>query len=231
MLPRCVLLVLDNQLICWALEKELSAHGVEVHRIETGAAALDRIRRTRCGVVFLDLQQPDGDGLALLEPIRDGSPETKTVVFGCDAPPDVKRTAFARGAWQFVDKPFDLRDVVGLVRSQFGSHAEKRRHDRYLCHLPLRVSLLASESATTADRLDNLSCTTVDVGPGGMRLRSGYPLRAGRRIQARVLRPEDPCAICVPREAEAEVVWHDATGSESVAGLRWLPGSTPGRIS
>jgi CheY-like chemotaxis protein len=182
-------------------------------------------------VAFLELQLPDIDGLTLLEAIRDGSPETKIVVLGCDATPDVKRTAFTRGAWQFIDTPFDLRDVVGLVRTLFGAHAEKRRHERFLCRLPLRVSLLAPPAAATPIELDNLSCTTVDIGPGGMRFRTGYPLRIGQRLQARVLRSEDPCATYVPPEAEAEVVWHEATESAFTAGLRWLSGPTPGRIS
>ena len=229
MVPRSVLLIVDDALIRWALEKELSPYGVEVHGVETGAAALERIHETPYGLAFLDPQLPDADGLALLEPIRERSPDAKVVVLGCDASPEVKRNAFTRGAWQFVDKPFNLRDVMGLVRSRFGEHMPKRRHERYLCRLPLRASLPAPAAGATPAELDNLTCTTVDVGAGGMRLRTGYRLRIGQRLQARVLRPRDPCASYV--QPESELVWLDATESGFTGGLRWLSGPTPGQTS
>jgi len=229
MVPRSVLLVVDDALIRWALEKELALYDVEVHGVGTGADALGRTRGTRYGMAFLDVQLPDADGLTLLEPLREHSPEARIVVFGCDASPEVKQTAFTRGAWQFIDKPFDLRDVVGLVRSRFGAYTEKRRHERYVCRLPLRVSLLAPPGAATPVELENLRCTTVNVGPGGMRLRTDYRLRVGQRLRARVLRPGDPCASYM--QPEAEVAWLDASESGCTAGLRWLTEPTPSRTS
>jgi DNA-binding response OmpR family regulator len=229
MVPRSVLLIVDDALIRWALEKELSPYGVEAHGVETGAAALERIHEIPYGMAFVDPQLPDADGLTLLEPIRERSPDAKIVVLGCDASPEVKQDAFTHGAWQFVDKPFNLRDVMGLVRSRFGAHTPKRKHERYLCRLPLRVSLPAAEAEATPVELDNLTCTTVDVGAGGMRLRTGYRLRVGQRLRARVLRPQDPCASYM--RPQAEVVWLDPTESGFSGGLRWVSGPTPGQTS
>ena len=125
---------------------------------------------------------------------------------------------------------FDLRDVVGLVRSVFGAYTEKRRHRRYLCRVPLRVSLFASSPGSRIE-LDNLTCTAVNVGPGGMRLSTGYRLRIGQRLRARVLRPGEPCAVHVPPGGKAEVVWLGATERGFTGGLRWMSGPTPGRTS
>ena len=228
--PPTILLAIDDALIRWALDKELSARDVVVHRVESGTGALERIRGAFYGLVFLDIHLPDAEGLALLESIHESSPESLIVVLGCDVEPAVKRAAFDRGAWQFVDKPFDLRDVVGLVRSVIGAYTRRREHRRYLCRLPLRVSLLSPEPGAPVE-LDTLSCNTVDVGPGGMRVRTGYQLRVGQRLRAQVLRPSDPCAVHVPPNAEAEVVWLGATGNGFTGGLRWLSGATPDRTS
>ena len=228
--PDSVLLAVDDALIRWALEKELTARGVAVHGVETAAAVLARVRGSAYGLVLMDVQAPETEGLALLEAIRESSPDTLIVVLGCDADTAVKRAAFDRGAWQFVDKPFDLQDVIGLVRSVFGAYSRRRRHQRYLCRLPLRVSLLAPAPGSRVE-LDTLSCKTVNVGPGGMRLLTGFRLHVGQRLRATVLRPGDPCAVHVPPEAEAEVVWLSTTGSRFTGGLRWLSPPSPGRTS
>lgn len=230
MSPKTVLLAVDDALIRWALEKDLSARGVEVHGVESAAATLERVRGNDYGLIFLDVDLPDARGLTLLDSMHESSPRTKIVVLGCDVDPVVKRDAFDRGAWQFVDKPFDLRDVVGLVRSVFGAYSENRSHRRYLCRMPLRVSLLGPSSDSPVE-LENLSCSTVDVGPGGMRLLTNYRLRVGQRLRAGVLRPGEPCAVHVPLRGEAEVVWSGRTESGFTGGMRWLSGPTPDRTS
>lgn len=228
--PETVLLAVDDGLIRWALEKDLSSRGVEVCGVETHFGALAHVQWAGYGLVFLDVDPARKDGLALLESIRDSAPETRVVILGCDVDPAVKRAAFDRGVWQVVEKPFDLRDVVGLVRSVFGGYTRRREHQRFLCRLPLRVSLLGEAPGSQVE-LDTLSCNTVDVGPGGMRLLTGYQLRVGQRLKARVMRPSDPCAAHVPQDAVAEVIWLGTTGSGFTGGLRWVSTSTPDRIS
>ena len=228
--PESVLLAVDDGLIRWALEKDLSARGVEVCGVETDTASLARVRWSDYGLVFLDLDPAGKDGLRLLESIHKSSPGAKVVILGCDVDPAVKRAAFERGVWQVVEKPFDLRDVVGLVRSIFGSYSPRRDHRRYLCRLPLRVSVLAGEHDSRVE-LETLSCNTVNVGPGGMRLLTDYPLKVGQRLTACVMRPSDPCAAHVPRDAVGEVVWLGTTGNGFTGGLRWVSASTPDRIS
>ena len=93
----------------------------------------------------------------------------------------------------------------------------------------LDIKLPAAGAEATPVELDNLTCTTVDVGAGGMRLRTGYRLRVGQRLQARVLRPRDPCASYM--RPKAEVVWLDPKESGFSGGLRWLSGATPGQTS
>jgi len=228
--PATVLLAVDDALIRWALEKDLSARGVEVCEVKTDPDALTRVCWADYGLVFLDLDPARKDGLSRIESIHESSPETKVVILGCDVDPAVKRAAFDRGVWQVVEKPFDLRDVVGLVRSVFGAYTQKRMHRRYLCRLPLRVSVLAGAPGSQVE-LETLSCNTVDVGPGGMRVLTGYPLQVGQLLKASVMRPGDPCAAHVPRDAVGEVIWLGTTGNGFAGGLRWLPASTPDRIS
>jgi hypothetical protein len=61
-----------------------------------------------------------------------------------------------------------------------------------------------------------------DVGTGGLRLRTEYPLRVGQSIQAHVASGDDPILKLVPPEATAEVVWVAAAQDGITAGLKFL---------
>ncbi len=183
---KCVLVVDDDDLICWALEKELSPLGLVVHGVEAGSDALTRIRGSAYRLAFLDIELPDVNGLELLEPIHEASPQTRIVILSAAGSPENKRVAFARGAWQFIEKPFEIPDIVGVVSSTFGDYTEKRRDERYLCRLPLRVGVISNGS----ERPSLIGGTTVDVAAGGLRLETGYPLHVGQRV--RPGRPRGP---------------------------------------
>jgi CheY-like chemotaxis protein len=228
---KCVLVVDDDELVCWALEKELSSRGLIVHGVDNGSDAMTRIRSGSYRLAFLDIHLPDGNGLELVDPIREVSPETRIVVVSTEATPENKRLAFARGAWQFLEKPFELDDVIGLANSTFGDYSEKRRHERFLCRLPLRVTLVSHTQEEAALDLRNLGGTTVDIGPGGLRLETAYPLRIGQRVRASLSSTDDPCCKFVPPGVSAEVVWTEPADRGCTAGLRYLADPIPARIS
>lgn len=230
-MAKCVLVVEDDKLICWALEKEFSSRGLVVDEAACGKDALEKVQRTFYQLAFVDLHLPDCDGVELLGPLREICPETRVVILGCEARLDKKQIAFASGAWQYVEKPFELSDIVGLANRIFGGHAEKRDQERYLCRLPIRVTLVSHAAKDAALDLRNLSATAVEVGDGGMRLRTSYPLRIGQRVRTESLSADDPCARFLHPESPSEVVWCRPGDREFEAGLRYLQGPTPARTS
>ena len=65
-----VLIVEDDEAIAAPLAKGLEREGLDVDRVETGAAALTRAFESGCDVVLLDLGLPDLDGFDVCRALR-----------------------------------------------------------------------------------------------------------------------------------------------------------------
>jgi DNA-binding NarL/FixJ family response regulator len=230
-MDRSVLVIEDQSLIRWALAKELSTRGCRVETARDARLARRRIASGRFGVAILSIHLPDENGLNLLPLFRKRDPSTRVIVISGDATPGNKRRAFSAGAWQFIDKPFEISEILNLVSNVFGDHLDRRSHRRYWCRLPLRISVIEPLPEEASLDLANLASTCFDVGSGGMRLKTAYRLRQGQRIKIAVLSPEPPCSNFMTDEVIAEVVWCDSSGNGCTAGLRSLEPVNPGRTS
>ncbi len=112
-----VLIVDDNTLVCWGLERVLSRKGI-VHRAAgDGKSALSEIRGTFYDLVFLDIHLPDANGLDLMRDIRRISPGTKVVILSSDGSPDNVRRALDAGALRFLEKPCDNAEVMEVLEA------------------------------------------------------------------------------------------------------------------
>ncbi len=228
---RNVLVVNDDALVRWALSKQLTARGIGVDVAASGSEARTRLSRGNYDMAFLDVELPDACGLDLLHEIRATYPRTRVVMLTCDPAPATKQRAFGEGASQVIEKPFDLIEIGHLVDSLLVDHVERRRFERVLCRLPLRMSLVAGGPGEEALDLQNLAGMSVDVSNGGLRLGSRYPLRPRQQVTVRVANGDDPCGRMIRSDQLAEVVWTSPRPHGVLAGLRYLADPTPGQAS
>jgi CheY-like chemotaxis protein len=220
-----VLVVDDDNLVCWALRKELANHRVNAHIAGSGEECLSAVRENRFDLIFLDIHLPDANGIDLMKPIREISPDTRIVIISGDGNFQGKERALSEGAAQYLEKPFDISLVGRIAESIFLEFPRKRKHPRYVCSIPLRLSILAPSPEESQFNLDSLSGTINDVGPEGVRVNTEYPLQEGQGVRLRVDDEGDPFSKMIPREATAEVVWAVPGDGMSTAGLRFLPES------
>jgi DNA-binding NtrC family response regulator len=122
--PLRVLIVDDELLIRWALSEMLSAQGHSVVQADTAAAALKALRDASVpvDVVLLDLRLPDSDGLGLLASIRRQSPASAVVMMTAHGSPETAIGARAMGAYDVMDKPFDLHQVEPVLVKAHHAH-------------------------------------------------------------------------------------------------------------
>ena len=217
-----VLVADDDSLFLWALRKELTSHRLITHIATTGKECLKAVQENRFDLVFLDIHLPDANGLDLMKPIRGVSPETRVVIISGDGSFQSKERALSEGAVQFLEKPFNISMVMRVVESTFREFACKRKHFRYLCNIPLRLSILAPSPEESQFDLGSLNGTINDVGPEGVCVNTEYPLQEGQSVRLRIDGEGDPFSKMIPREATAEVVWAVTGDGMSTAGLKLL---------
>jgi len=216
-----VLVVDDDKLICWALEKGSSRFHMDVRSVNTGADAMSDLCRQPYDLVFLDINLPDSDGIDLLDGIRRISSSTKTIIMSCNADEDNRERAFAGGAWQFLEKPFDFPDILAILKSNARDYPRPRKQPRHLCRLSVEIALPVSDRESSPCDPGALSGIVTDLHSQGFKLRSESPLKVGQDLLVKIPVGNDPFLRRVPPRAVAEVVWVLPSGCEIVAGLKF----------
>ena len=216
-----MLVVDDDQLIGWALEKGLPGENLSVRVVETGREALLEIKRDRYHLVLLDIHLPDVNGLELLGEIRMRSPDSRIIITSADVSESNKEKALSGGASQFLEKPFGISTIQGLLRSAFGDHYGKRRHDRYICNLPFHVELQGTSPEDASHEPCHHRGSILDVGKAGIRLSIDQPLAVGQRLRLAHALEDSTFTRFIPPGANAEVVWVTRGADGCLAGLRF----------
>ncbi len=216
-----LLVVDDDYLICWALEREFSAHGLAASHCHLGNEALGKVRAAAFDVVILDVNLPDSNGIAILREIGRMSPGTRVIVISADAEADNVRGAIAAGAEQFFEKPFDPSTLRAHVLDMFRDYSVPRRDPRHLCRFPVQISLLAPLPAGAGADIGHLDGIVENVGPGGCRVATDFPLAAGQLVRVKADGDDRaaPFVHLLPPDAAAEVRWTTMAPGGFQAGL------------
>ena len=111
------ILILDDEPIVGerlkpALEKE--GHRVEI--FTNPYQALERINQKMFDIVVTDIRMDDIDGIQVLENVREISKRTKVVMITGYATIEVARESLAKGAFDFIAKPFKLGEIRGVIQ-------------------------------------------------------------------------------------------------------------------
>ena len=120
-----VLLVDDEAQMLKALTRALGSaeikiggirRQIETHTARTGTEALSRIARTPCHVVVSDIRMPRLSGLDALGELRKGRLPTPVILITAFGDDETHAMARRLGASATLDKPFDLGELLALVR-------------------------------------------------------------------------------------------------------------------
>ncbi|HNI38043.1 MAG TPA: sigma 54-interacting transcriptional regulator, partial [Pseudomonadales bacterium] len=119
-----VWLVDDDRSIRWVLEKALEQAGIVCRSFETGDAVQRELARKQPAVLISDIRMPGTDGLTLLRAINRDYPAMQVIIMTAHSDLDSAVASYQGGAFEYLPKPFDVDDVVDVVRRAL-SQAQK----------------------------------------------------------------------------------------------------------
>ncbi len=113
---RTILVADDEQSMRQNLVELLQEEGFRLLEAADGKAAVTLTLSHRPDLVLLDINLPEMDGLAALEAIKKEIPDTVVIVFTAYGTSERAIEAMKAGAYDYLEKPFDLDEFLLIVR-------------------------------------------------------------------------------------------------------------------
>ncbi len=183
-----VWIVDDDRSIRWVIEKALSREGIEFNSFASAQEALDALGASTPEVLVSDIRMPGRSGLELLQTVKQRHPAVPVIVMTAYSDLDSAVAAFQGGAYEYLPKPFDIDQAVGLIRSALDESRRETQVNEVVPETEILGHAPAMQEVFRAiGRLSQSSATVLITGESG----TGKELvaRALHRHSARAARP------------------------------------------
>lgn len=108
-----ILIVEDSDEMLWMMDKVLENSGFEVDAATSGQEAIRKIKESnRIQLIVLNYLLPDMNGVSVLKEVRNNG--FKGEVIGISALKEARDSFMKAGVFAFLEKPFDINELVGL---------------------------------------------------------------------------------------------------------------------
>ena len=122
-----ILVVDDEKFITWSLKQHLEKEGYEVFTAESGEEGIEIFKAEIPDIILLDIYLPGISGLETLETIRKINKEVIVVIITAHGDIETAVSAIKLGAYDFVEKPFDLNRISVLIKKALETINLKRQ--------------------------------------------------------------------------------------------------------
>jgi two-component system, OmpR family, alkaline phosphatase synthesis response regulator PhoP len=206
-----VLVVEDEQHLAEGLRFNLEAEGYQVDLVDTGEAALEKLKAEPAfDIVILDVMLPGIDGFGVISQMRESGQFVPTLMLTARGHADDVLQGFAAGADDYLTKPFELSILIARIRGLL------RRREWF--HAAAKSPVEApAEPAVNPERLFTFGEKSVDFDRLELRVREQvFPLTL---MEANVLRYLiDSEGKRVSRKALLANVWglHEDTDTRAI---------------
>ncbi len=170
-----VLVIDDEQLVRWSIEKLLSKDGHDVVSAGTGSEGILRLKENVPDIVLLDMKLPDIEGIEVLQTIKKEYGELPVIMITAYGSIDSAIRAIKAGAFDYIVKPFDAEKLKLTVsralelfklKNELGMFKDKVQ-DQYGFHRIVAESQGIRDAIAIAKKLAESDTTVLIQGESG----------------------------------------------------------------
>jgi two-component system nitrogen regulation response regulator GlnG len=209
------LIVIDDEPnVLYSLRQALARDGLEVETAQTARQGIGQIRQTPPDAVILDVRLPDMSGLEAFDRIREIDPQLPVIVITAFAATETAIEAMKRGAFEYLLKPVDLRQLRRVVTQalEVSHHRHGHKEEPQIDYKPGEIvgqSAAMQEVYKAIGRTAPQDVTVLIVGESG----TGKELVA-RSLHQHSRRSDGPflainCAAIPEQLLESELFGHE----------------------
>ena len=123
------ILIVDDEAELRMLLKSILETDFSVTEADSGASVQKSFTQEAPDVVLLDLKLPDANGLDLLPTIKKNWPDTEVIVLTGEATFEAAVQATKRGAYHFINKPFDTQALLVTIERAIENRQQKEENN------------------------------------------------------------------------------------------------------
>ncbi len=105
----------DDKSIRWVVEKALQKAGIVTRSFSDAVELLSALQDDRPDALITDIRMPGMDGLELLDKLQLNHSNLPVIVMTAHSDLESAVSAFHGGAFEYLPKPFDIKEVVDLA--------------------------------------------------------------------------------------------------------------------
>ncbi len=134
-----ILVVDDEKNIRLALSMALEKLDIPVETAASGEEAMEKVGQGNYEFMLLDLRMPGMDGMEVLRRVSQQRPEIKVIIITAYGSIELAVEAMKLGAVDFLQKPFNVEQVLGVVRRLLVKSWGSPGYEYYLAMAKRRV--------------------------------------------------------------------------------------------
>ncbi|GGQ03762.1 nitrogen regulation protein NR(I) [Shewanella litoralis] len=105
----------DDSSIRWVLEKALQGASLSTASFAAAESLWQALESSQPQVIVSDIRMPGTDGLTLLDRLQLHYPHIPVIIMTAHSDLDSAVSAYQAGAFEYLPKPFDIDEAIGLV--------------------------------------------------------------------------------------------------------------------
>ncbi|MCL4493120.1 MAG: sigma-54 dependent transcriptional regulator [Nitrospirae bacterium] len=121
-----ILVVDDEKFITWSLKQHLEKEGNEIFTSESGEEGIEIFKAEVPDITILDIHLTGMSGLETLELIKKQNKDAIVIIITAHGDIETAVSAIKLGAYDFVEKPFDLNRISVLIKKAVETLSLKR---------------------------------------------------------------------------------------------------------
>jgi two-component system response regulator PilR (NtrC family) len=112
------------------LEILLTREGYQVALAPSGELAFQVLKHKKFDLIITDIKMKDIDGLEVLKKTKELSPETIVIIISAFATAETAVQAMKEGAYDYIPKPFKVREFKRIIKEALLSRRSPLPHDK-----------------------------------------------------------------------------------------------------
>ena len=126
----------DDKSIRWVFEKALAKANITFECFSNTNEAINKFNHEKPQAIISDIRMPGESGIDFLTKVKNKFPDIPIIIMTAYSDLDTAVTAFQKGAFEYIAKPFDISKVVNIIQQALESINNKTLKGEELADLP-----------------------------------------------------------------------------------------------